>query len=208
MTESSTGNFSGTQGYAEEAPALLQRYEAGRFEDVHRAILHLVPRDGQVLDIGAGTGRDAAGLAEMGNQVLAVEPTAAMREGGMALHPSALIDWLDDGLPTLSRTLALGRVFDLVMMTAVWMHLDADERRAAMSHVASLVREGGVLSMTLRHGPVPAGRRMFDVSGEETIGLAEAHGLRPLIHLTEDATGAHNRALGVTWTRLTFVKEN
>jgi protein-L-isoaspartate O-methyltransferase len=29
-----------------------------------------------VLDIGAGTGRDAAGLAELGYLVTAVEPTA------------------------------------------------------------------------------------------------------------------------------------
>jgi hypothetical protein len=29
---------------------------------------------------------------------------------------------------------------------------------------------------TLRHGPVPVGRRMFDVSAEETIHLAEAVG--------------------------------
>jgi len=34
--------------------------------------------------------------------------------------------------------------------------------------------------MTLRHGPVPAGRRMFAVSAQETFALAAAHGLRPL----------------------------
>ena len=30
---------------------------------------------------------------------------------------------------------------------------------------------------TMRHGPVPPGRRMFDVSAEETIALAAGHGL-------------------------------
>ena len=29
----------------------------------------------------------------------------------------------------------------------------------------------------MRHGPVPPGRRMFDVSAEETIALAAGHGL-------------------------------
>jgi hypothetical protein len=33
------------------------------------------------LDIGAGTGRDAAGFAALGHRVLAVEPTAALRIG-------------------------------------------------------------------------------------------------------------------------------
>ncbi|MDB5837290.1 MAG: SAM-dependent methyltransferase, partial [Caballeronia sp.] len=37
-----------------------------------------------------------------------------------------------------------------------------------MPNVSSLVHEGGVLIMSLRHGPIPRGRRMFDVSAEET----------------------------------------
>ena len=31
--------------------------------------------------------------------------------------------------------------------------------------------------MSLRHGPVPPGRRMFDVSAQETADLASMHGL-------------------------------
>ncbi|MBA9855396.1 hypothetical protein D7S65_06330 [Ralstonia insidiosa] len=52
------------------------------------------------------------------------------------------------------------------------MHLDEAERKAAMSAVAGLVRAGGVIVMSLRHGPVPDGRRMFDVSADETIAVA------------------------------------
>jgi protein-L-isoaspartate O-methyltransferase len=37
-----------------------------------------------VLDIGSGTGRDAAGLAAMGHSVVAVEPTAELRIGAAA----------------------------------------------------------------------------------------------------------------------------
>ncbi len=38
------------------------------------------------------------------------------------------------------------------------------------------IRTGQIL-MSLRHGPVPPGRRMFDVSADETIALAAGHGL-------------------------------
>ncbi len=68
--------------------------------------------------------------------------------------------------------------FDVVMLSAVWMHLDELQRRKAMPNVAVLVRNGGVMIMSLRHGPVPPGRRMFEVSAEETIALAQPLGLR------------------------------
>lgn len=76
------------QGYAEEAPVLLRRYEEAAFDDVAGGVLELIPAGPlRVLDIGAGTGRDTAWFAARGDGVLAVEPTAAMRAGAMALHP-------------------------------------------------------------------------------------------------------------------------
>ncbi|WP_204324597.1 class I SAM-dependent methyltransferase, partial [Stenotrophomonas maltophilia] len=67
-------------------------------------ILHLVPAAPvRAIDIGAGTGRDAAALAARGHRVLAVEPTAELLAEARRLHPSALIEWLDDGLPELAR---------------------------------------------------------------------------------------------------------
>ena len=60
--------------------------------------------------------------------------------------------------------------------------------------------------MSLRHGPVPVGRRMFAVSAEETIELAEAHGLRPVLNFRSDSSEEINRLAGVTWTRLALVK--
>ena len=68
----------GTQGYAEQAAQLVQQYEAIPFEHKYRAELALLPaRPGRILDVGAGTGVDAAWLAAHGHEVLAVEPTAA-----------------------------------------------------------------------------------------------------------------------------------
>src|ERR1700731_4832359 len=112
----------GTENYAEEAPELLKRYESISFADTHRSVMHLIPTEAcRVLDIGAGTGRDAAGFAAGGNRVVAVEPTGEMRRGAMALHPSPLIEWVDDSLPDLASVRARGEQFDVVMLTAVWM---------------------------------------------------------------------------------------
>lgn len=170
----------GTAGYGANAAALAQQYESLRFEDVHREVLHLFPRAPcRVLDIGAGSGRDAAALAALGHRVVAVEPTAELRAEGMRLHAALPIEWIDDHLPDLPRTLALGVRHDLILLTAVWMHLDAAECAAAMQALAGLVAEGGQVAMSLRHGPVPEGRRMFEVSAQETTELAARHGLLP-----------------------------
>ena len=68
--------LSGTEGYAEEADALVEQYEGIRFADLHGPILHLIPSTPcRVLDIGAGTGRDAAAFAVM------QRCTAVMRKG-------------------------------------------------------------------------------------------------------------------------------
>jgi 2-polyprenyl-3-methyl-5-hydroxy-6-metoxy-1,4-benzoquinol methylase len=153
---------SSTAGYAQEAPDLLKTYEKISAETLHRPVWHLIPPvPSRLLDIGAATGRDAAHFAAMGHHVLAVEPVDEMREGGRKLHPSPRIEWMADTLPALARVRERGEAFDAVLATAVWMHLDEDERSEAMPAVASLVRPGGVLILSLRQGPIPSGRRML-----------------------------------------------
>ena len=198
---------SGTEGYAEEAAELLQRYEGIPAADTHGAVLHLIPTaPSRILDIGSGTGRDAAWFATLGHRVVAVEPTDALRLPAMALHPSPQIEWLNDSLPELTVLLARGERFDVVMLTGVWMHLDLPQRQQAMPNLAALLCAGGTVIMTIRHGPVPMGRRMFEVTDEETIGLARMQGLQPILNLCTESVQARNRAAGVTWSNLAFAK--
>ena len=104
----------------------------------------------------------------------------------------------------MARLVGRGEGFDLVMLTAVWMHLDEGQRGRAMPKVASLVRGGGTAIFSLRHGPVPPGRRMFDVSAEETAALAAAEGLGLVLGLDNRADMLGRD--GVRWTRLAFSK--
>ena len=197
----------GTQGYAEHASELIERYESLSFAYKHESVLHLIPRaPGKAMDIGAGTGADAAWLVKQGHLVVAVEPTDAFREFGIKHHPSSLIEWVNDSLPQLVGVAQRKREFRLVMFTAVWMHLDEHERRVAMPVVASLLAPSGVLIMALRHGLVPTERIMFAVSAEETVALAEAQGLRCVLNVRADSKVAANREAGVTWSRIAFAR--
>jgi SAM-dependent methyltransferase len=171
-------------------------------------VLHLVPAaPSHILDIGSGTGRDAAWFAEMGHRVLAVEPTQAMRLPAMALHPHPGIEWLDDSLPELSLVRSRGEPFDLIWLSAVWMHFDREQRRQAMPNLAALLRDGGRIIMRVRHGPVPSGRRMFEIPDEETIELVRLAGLQPVLNLRAGSAQQSNRDAGVSWTHLAFCRE-
>lgn len=195
-----SANLPSTAGYAENADALVKQYEASSFDRVHRDVLHLIPAAPcRALDVGAGTGRDAAALAALGHDVTAVEPTKELRDHGRRLHADVAVEWVDDSLPDLRLLFATPRRFDLVMLTAVWMHLDELERRMAMGTLADLLAPAGTLVMSLRHGPVPEGRRMFEVTGAETIDLARRHGLA-VVHEGARKDGRP----GVHWTVLGF----
>ncbi|MFE9422467.1 class I SAM-dependent methyltransferase [Kitasatospora sp. NPDC006697] len=192
----------GTAGYREEAGRLLEQYEEVGFEQVHREALHLLPpAPARVLDLGAGTGRDAAALAALGHRVTAAEPVAELREPGRARHAAAGVEWTDAALPELP---GVAGPFDLVLATAVWMHLAPAERARAFARVLELLAPGGTLLLTLRHGPVPAGRRMFEVPAEEVAAQAAAAGLRA-VHRSERAD-LHGRD-GVRWTELGFARD-
>ena len=194
-------------GYAQEAPRLLQRYEGLASETVHAQWRQWIPETpSRVLDIGAGTGRDAAWFVSRGHTVLAVEPTDELREGAQQLHPEPDITWLKDQLPDLAQVKARSELFDVIMLNAVWMHLTEEERKTGFGTLVSLMAPGAHLFMSQRHGPVPNGRRMFDVSGDETISFARAHGLRTLYHERNGSQLAENRNLGVEWTCLVFEK--
>jgi Methyltransferase domain len=109
-------------------------------------------------------------------------------------------------LPDLAVLRARDETFDLIMLTGVWMHLDAPQRRQAMPNLASLLRSGGLMIMKVRHGPVPSTRLMFAVPDDETIELAQAQGLELVLTRHQESIQEGNRRAGVTWTRLAFAK--
>ncbi|GAA2605395.1 methyltransferase domain-containing protein [Actinomadura fulvescens] len=188
-------------GYGEDADVLARQYEGLRFTDVHGAVLHLFPEaPASVLDVGAGTGRDAAALSRLGHRVIAVEPTAELRAFGRDAHPEP-VEWVDDALPELPVVSARFEAFDMILLSAVWMHLDDQERAVGMKRLAGLLAADGRIVMTLRHGPAPRNRRMYEVSAAETVAVARRAGLA-CVHRSrgEDLLGRP----GLHWSYLAF----
>nr|WP_314605845.1 hypothetical protein [uncultured Janthinobacterium sp.] len=73
-----------------------------------------------------------------------------------------------------------------------------------MGNISKLLKPGALLVMSLRHGPAPANRRIFDVSAHETIALAASHHLKVVLSAHAPSVQRQNRQAGVGWSWLAF----
>lgn len=179
---------------------MSEQYERLATDGLHAWFLDLLPPPpGLVIDVGAGSGRDAAWFASRGFEVIAVEPSAGMRAEAARRHRSSPIQWRDDRLPALSGTLALGVAADVVHLGAVWMHLPHKDRPRAFRKLASLMRSGGIMLMTVRDGPPDEKRGFYAASVGEIESLARAQGL--VVSRVERAPDRLGRA-NVSWNCL------
>jgi len=190
---------------ARATPDLIAGYDALSPEQIYATVLDLLPdKPVRVADIAAGTGRDAAWFADQGHRVLAVEPVREFREAGTALHGDR-IEWLDDRLPELAEVQLHGP-FDLIILCAVWHHLDSADRARAVQGLAQIAAPGAMLILSLRHEPGELGPHSYPTPPEEAIGLARAAGFDLIRQAEAPAVHPLSRAAGVHWTWLAFTR--
>jgi SAM-dependent methyltransferase len=136
--------------YNQFAPTLAPAYDRVSFEAVHGPLLHqLPPAPADILDIGAGSGRDAAALESIGYRVTAVEPAAALRDLGCSRAQN--VRWLDDRLPELGRLReSSGVSFDFILCSAVLMSLSPELIQPSFKTMAKLLRPSGKLMISVR----------------------------------------------------------
>ncbi|WP_394224211.1 methyltransferase domain-containing protein [Alteromonas gracilis] len=163
--------------YSTNASFLAKQYDSVSFESVHKDWVKEIPKDGMVLDVGAGSGRDARYLASRGLGVVAVEPASGIRELAKDYTISNPIHWVSDSLPELSEVFKLQSKFDLILLSAVWMHIAPSSRERAFRKLSSLLKPNGKLIISLRFGGCDDERTMYDVSADELAKLASQFGL-------------------------------
>lgn len=121
-----------------------------------------------------------------------MEPCAELRRLGEA--ETAAIDsspgdvtWLDDKLPKLKKLRALDQQYNLILLSAVWMHLPSSQHKDAMRILGNLLAPGGLLVVSLRKGP-DENHRFHPVNDDKAatykLGL-----LRALIRIAESMPG-------------------
>lgn len=199
--ESNTPNLGAIRDFNARAATLAESYESVTFEEVHSNILDWLPPSGaRVLDVGAGSGRDAAALASRGLVVVAVEPAARMLTDAKLRHERSEIEWVQDKLPALTQL--NGQRYHLVLLSAVWMFIPPAERLASMRRVGSLLADGGVAVLdVLPEGPARPGFHPTSLAELEEIAMESE--LRVIRRST--APDALGRAF--EWTTLVLRRE-
>ncbi|MBA6348309.1 bifunctional 2-polyprenyl-6-hydroxyphenol methylase/3-demethylubiquinol 3-O-methyltransferase UbiG [Colwellia sp. BRX8-9] len=180
--------------YSNNAHQLFEQYESVSFETVHQEWLSMIPDSGDILDVGSGSGRDAAWFAKKNLHVTAVEPAGELLNLAKRNHTYQNIIWLKDSLPSLSKVVYSNTQFDLILISAVWMHLTNAERKQTIAILKKLLVKGGKLVITLRHGDFNDGRVTYPLSIKELRELAKNSSMNILLEtqISDDELGRGN----------------
>lgn len=192
-------------GYSRAAGELARSYLAIDPAELYRPVAAwLPPMPARLLDVGAGSGRDAAWFGALGYAVTAVEPAGTLMEEGRRMRGGRdAFGVIEDRLPLLAEVTGQ---FDAITVTAVWHHLPPAQRPEAMRTLAAHLRTGGVLILSLRHGPIPVTRPGFETDPEEVRRDAEAAGLGLVAAFARHSVHAAGRQARVHWSWLVLVK--
>lgn len=203
--------------YNSKVQEIAPQYLSLSFDQVHENWAHYLPAildkpNANILDVGAGVGRDVSHIANLlaekyqsDNQcrVYAVEPAIQMLQTGQNTTQGQNVHWLQDSLPALDKTTRLEISFDLILLSAVWMHVPTSQRGRSLRKLANLLKPGGKIVISLKLGMTAEEqheRKMFDVSVEEVEALAQNLGLFSKLEAqnSEDQLGRD----GVYWQTL------
>lgn len=193
------------KAYDDASRHFFETYEGLRFSTTHRSFLRFLPPPGALcLDVGAGSGRDAAALARRGYRVTAVEPSSGLRRLAEQHHANQGIMWIDDALPNLTKVLARPDRYKFILLSAVWMHIPPDERLQSLMTLNRLLETGGYIAVTLRLGIPCHDRVMYPVSVEDLLDHAKQAGLSPVYvsRKIRDSLMRNN----VAWRKLVLAK--
>ena len=112
--------------------------------------------------------------------MFAVAPANILADIGARQTTGLKVKWLTDSLPALSTITKQEVSFDLTLLSAVWMHIPVSDRARSIRKLANLLKPGGKLVISLRHGQTieeRKERKMHTVCADELKQLATDVGL-------------------------------
>lgn len=189
------------QYYQITAAELRVRYDRIDPTAVYAPLGEWIPEPpARILDIGAGTGRDAVWFAQLGHEVHAIDPVPELRADA-----ARDILWSSAHLPELN---GISGSYDLIIASAVWHHIAPMQRSAALGRIKTLCAPSGRCLISLRQGPVYDGSTAWPVDVAETSKHAGEHGFSVAAIVASSALQAQNKAAGVRFTWLVFQSQD
>ncbi len=195
--------------YENNAKYLSQRYESAKVDNIHSLLLNTFPSKSYLLEIGCGSGRDAAFMHRKGYDVLAIDGSGEMIAEAKRCHPE------------LAGSLEMVKIpehlhfdpssFDGVYSIATLMHLDKSAIDQTIKRVAMILKMGSkfLFSVSVQRddlddqGKDEKGRHFTTMSELEWVKCCEKYGLQfEHLEITDDGLERD----GIVWLTCTFRK--
>ena len=177
--------------YDTDAQTTAATYEHVPFEAMLSAIAPHLPDSGRLLEVGAGSGRDAAYWLAQGYDVTAIDGSAGMMAEALRRHPELHGRMIPHVLP--HRLPFVDACFDVVTSMAVIMHLSHEDLWSVFADLSRVLAPDGVLAYS-----VNTERSGLDANGNDRRG-------RHFTCLSADAWEVLHAAAGL---QTTFRQEN
>jgi cyclopropane fatty-acyl-phospholipid synthase-like methyltransferase len=173
--------------YQENAEALAERYEGAEVSELQKHLAKTFDLSDKILEIGCGSGRDAAFMHQQGFDVTAVDGASTMIENAVLLHPELVGRIREVILPNGLKSFA-EQSFDGIYSIATLMHLDLEEIKVSLGYISKLLTRGGkfYFSVSIARDDVNSdsfdlkGRRFTTLSEKEWEDLCQSAGLSKL----------------------------
>jgi protein-L-isoaspartate O-methyltransferase len=190
----------GIDWYNLHGAAAASRFDMVNPHDIYGWIIdEITNKTHHVLEIGAGSGRDAFWLATFGHNVIAVEPSHTMLEYAIRHHNHPRIEWKNDSLPLL-ESIDKSAKFSLIMVNAIWMFLPLGLRKSAFERLVQLLMPNGLIVVSVQLNLEDLSHGKYVVNDEELLLLASQHNLLTEVLETDQDKMGRN----ITWQHAAF----
>lgn len=200
-----------TSYYDANAAAVAERYEHAEMAGLHQLLLPRLPSGSRVLEVGCGSGREAAFLLANGYDVTALDASTPMIETALRHHPELQGRLRQASLPLDEDNGLLTNPCDGVVCIAVLMHIPERDLFGAAFQLKRLLKKGGKLVLSTSFGREgldgnrdAAGRLFAERPPEKIRLLFERLGFRLV---AERRSGRDAFARQIQWTTQVFSLE-
>ena len=172
--------------------------------NTYKPFLKLVPKDGKILDLGCGSGRDSMNFIKLGYEVTAVDGSKELAKKASALLGKEVI-------ASTFEELELKEKFHGIWACASLLHIKREDLKIVLNNLYNNLDDNGVFYMSFKYGEkeyVDDKNRYFNCFTDESIisFINENTKYNILgLYITEDKLGRVNE---VKWVNLICNKKS
>jgi SAM-dependent methyltransferase len=138
--------------YDKNAVSISDKYENVNMSFMQKKLVSYLPENGNILEIGSGSGRDAAFFVSEGFNVTVVDPSKGMLRKAAELHPELCAKMHCCSLPFEKDNPLLKEKFKAVLLIASIMHIQDEELFESAYQIREMLEPEGILVISSSMG--------------------------------------------------------